>query len=113
MADKEYIERGALLSMIYDAPIFCTYGAEGYFFRNVARDITLRQPTADVVEVRRGEWIYHECVSSYDGYSCSECCVFVDEEMFDADEFHKSFCGNCGADMRGNKDDSRKENQTT
>jgi hypothetical protein len=52
-----------------------------------------------------GEWIYHECVSSYDGaisgYSCSECCIFVDEEMFDSDEFHKSFCGNCGAHMKG------------
>lgn len=62
-------------------------------------------PTADVAEVRRGEWLYHECVSSHDGaisgYSCSECSGFVYEEIFDMDEFHKNFCGNCGADMRG------------
>lgn len=61
-------------------------------------------PAADVVPVVRGEWIYHECVSSCDGaisgYSCSQCCAFVDEEVFDMDEFHKDFCGNCGADMR-------------
>lgn len=53
----------------------------------------------------KGEWIYHECVSSYDGaisgYSCSQCCAFVNEDIFDMDEFHKDFCGGCGADMRG------------
>jgi hypothetical protein len=52
-----------------------------------------------------GEWIYHECVSSYDGaksgYSCSKCSAFVDEEVFDTDEFHKKHCGNCGAKMKG------------
>lgn len=64
-------------------------------------------PTADVVEVRHGEWVYHECVSSYDGcksgYSCSVCSAFVDEEAFDTDEFHKAFCGNCGAKMDGER----------
>ena len=39
--------------------------------------------------VKHGTWIYHECVSSYEGaisgYSCSVCSVFVDEEIFDAD----------------------------
>lgn len=63
------------------------------------------QPTADVVEVKRGEWIYHECVSSYDGaksgYSCSVCSAFVNDEVFESDGFHKDFCGHCGADMRG------------
>lgn len=65
-------------------------------------------PTADVVEVRHGEWIYHDFVSSGDGiksgYSCSECRGFVDEEIFDTDEFHKSFCGCCGARMDGKGD---------
>lgn len=59
----------------------------------------------DAVEVVHGEWIYHECVSSHDGaisgYSCSKCCIFVDEEIFDMDEFHKDFCGHCGAKMDG------------
>ena len=51
----------------------------------------------------QGKWIYHECVSSHDGtksgYSCSLCSAFVDEDIFDSDEFHKAFCGNCGAKM--------------
>lgn len=65
-------------------------------------------PTADVVEVKHGEWIYHECVSSYEGatsgYSCSECCAFVDELEVDTDSFHKEYCGNCGAKMDGKKE---------
>ena len=48
-------------------------------------------------------WVYHECVSSYDGcksgYACSNCGAFVDENIFDMDEFHKKFCGNCGEMM--------------
>lgn len=64
-----------------------------------------KQSTTDVVQVRHGEWLYHECVSSYDGaisgYSCSHCGVFVDEEEFENDKFHKKFCGNCGAKMDG------------
>lgn len=63
------------------------------------------RPAADVVPVVHGRWIYHECVASCDGaisgYSCSECNAFVDEEIFDMDEFHKDFCGNCGARMDG------------
>lgn len=51
-----------------------------------------------------GEWIYHECVSSYNGaksgYSCSCCSAFVDENIFDMDEFHKGYCGNCGAKLK-------------
>ena len=61
------------------------------------------QPTADVVEIKHGKWEYHECVSSHEGaisgYACSCCKAFVDEEIFDTDEFHKEFCGNCGAKM--------------
>lgn len=61
---------------------------------------------------REGEWRYHECVSSYDGtksgYSCSCCHAFVDEEVFDTDEFHKKFCGNCGAKMKGADHEQRK-----
>ena len=63
------------------------------------------QPTVDAVPVVHGEWICHEMVSTFDGmmsgYSCSECCTFVSEEMFDSDEFPKDICGFCGAKMNG------------
>lgn len=59
----------------------------------------------DVAEVKHGEWVYHECVSSYDGaksgFACSRCSGFVEEEIFDMDEFNKAFCGACGAKLDG------------
>lgn len=52
-----------------------------------------------------GEWIYHECVSSYDGllsgYSCSCCSAFIHEEVFEDTSFPNKFCPNCGARMKG------------
>lgn len=63
------------------------------------------QPTADVVEVRHGEWVYYDCVATYDGaksgFACSVCSGFVDDNIFDMDEFNKDFCGACGAKMDG------------
>ena len=54
----------------------------------------------------QGEWIYHEAVITDDGlisgYSCSVCNALVNENVFDTDEFHKNYCGNCGAKMKGN-----------
>ena len=64
------------------------------------------EPAADVVEVRRGEWVYHDCVCSYDGtmsgYSCSCCSAFIEEAVY-TKMFHNSFCPSCSADMRGDK----------
>ena len=52
-----------------------------------------------VVERKRGEWIYHgdwqsngECP-----YECALCGIAYDYKM--------NFCGNCGADMRGNSNE--------
>ncbi len=117
MAEKEYIERGLAKRVLEANMSEIVAGAkpegisgdaviEGYLLgKDHAKDFIAAIPAADVVEVRHGEWIYHECVSSHDGaisgYSCSECCIFVDEEMFDSDEFHKDFCGHCGAKMDG------------
>ena len=102
MSGDRYISQNALITEI--AKIHGNLNT-----KNVGQAIW-DTPTADVVEVRHGEWIYHECVSSYDGcksgYSCSMCNAFVDEEIFDTDEFHKAFCGNCGAKMDGERKDN-------
>lgn len=59
---------------------------------------------------RKGEWIYHECVASYEGaisgYSCSFCGSFVDEEVYEHTSFPNQFCGNCGARMKGGEGDA-------
>ena len=58
------------------------------------------------LKVEQGEWVYHESIVTDDGlisgYSCSVCNALVNEEIFDTDEFHKNYCGNCGSKMKGN-----------
>ena len=108
MAEKEYIERGAVVEIVsgYGLANGSTLGRHSGI-ADVIDERVQAIPAADVAPVVHGEWVYHECVSSYDGaisgYSCSECCSFVDEEVFESDEFHKNFCGNCGAKMDGGK----------
>lgn len=106
-----YIEKEALLKSIAskklifeeNTPVEEAVAEQASVFEEAIEEAL----TADVVEVKHGEWVYHECVSSYDGcksgYSCSVCSAFVDEEVFDTDEFHKAFCGNCGAKMDGER----------
>ena len=53
--------------------------------------------TADVVEVRRGEWIETE-----HGWVCSRCDSFIDGIYGDKPKNHP-FCTICGADMRGER----------
>lgn len=108
----EYIEREALMRDIGEGVVFTV--ARGQ--KNTAEirgankviDRIKAAPAADVAEVRHGEWIYHECVSSYDGaksgFACSVCSGFVEEDIFDMDEFNKAFCGACGAKMDGKGD---------
>lgn len=60
------------------------------------------QPTADVAEVRRGEWkktnsrkksyMYDCSVCGKTAYFCGMVCAY-------------DFCPNCGADMRGKEDE--------
>lgn len=110
---KEYIERDAAIRTAIQAVTAYSLQITGNGITQFdGVDVANRMemiPVADVVERVRGEWIYHECVSSYDGtisgYSCSACNAFVNEEIFDSDEFHKEFCGNCGSDMRGESDE--------
>ena len=101
MAEKDYIERGEA-KRVMKANDWLNPAIP-----NIVNVILDRLHAADVVDVVHGEWIYYECVSSYDGaksgYACSVCSAFVDEEIFDSDEFHKNYCGNCGAKMDGGK----------
>ena len=62
-------------------------------------------PTADVAEVKRGEWIDESTVKEYyvDTYRCTLCGhTFVLDET--PDELGYNYCPNCGAKMEGNDD---------
>ena len=82
--DKEYIGRKALLDEIrrIGGHVLSEWDTLG------VRALVVRQPTADVVEVRHGEWLDNGA-----GFTCSECkwrCRGV-----------SYYCPNCGAKMDG------------
>ena len=60
----------------------------------VIQHIKQHCPTADVVEVKHGEWLYSRV---HNILHCSEC-----GEIPDC--FEPPYCPNCGADMRGETD---------
>lgn len=95
----EYIEREALLKRLEVTPILgCGIP---YQVRDGVLDLVSKQPAADVVLVRHGEWQgtadgYADGELVYDMWNCSKC-------GFDADGAEErpdwKFCPNCGARM--------------
>lgn len=63
-------------------------------------------PTAVVKPVVRGEWILTEYTYGCKKYRCSNC---VDDDWWDKKFAYgdEKFCPNCGADMRGEKDNEK------
>ena len=62
------------------------------------------QPTADVVEHKRGEWSLNVDDWFGDCYKCSACGEeFILNEGNPKDNGY-NYCPNCGADMRGERD---------
>ena len=100
---KEYIERGALEKEIDKAQELLKnqhprlWYVNKKYFQGLAwaRRLLLDAPATDVVEVRRGEWIRDEQSYFYHRYNCSACGYRHLGEP-------TKFCGECGADMRGN-----------
>lgn len=109
MAEKEYIERGAVLKSLReyygcsaecDADCPVTECGEGRIVMNL--------PAADVVEVRHGEWI-----PSPDGIhpikcrNCGTVAPYRREVEFTHDiglyPYKSNYCPNCGAKMDGGK----------
>ena len=80
MAD--YIKRNDLFVLSRD------YYSQGLKEEAVPVRAIKNIPSADVAEVRHGEWKWRN------GGECSEC-------GFHNSNFDYNFCPNCGADMRG------------
>ena len=108
MAEKEYIERGALKSLFderYDTAFMQMHTRENKeHWKSYATAINWGRNTitdssaADVVEVRHGKWVEHfsfgvwhyDCPFCDDGYATKE-----------RDKTPPNFCPNCGAKMDG------------
>lgn len=104
MTEKEYIEREAALNAIKDEidnyyrPNPNSYSITPYEFvrrgLNIAYSIIKNQPTADVQEVRHGEW--KERQTHKNEVYCSECATI--EKSTDTN-YKSPICPNCGAKM--------------
>ena len=100
---KEYIEREALLNKIW-------YGnGDSIVLRGYASDMAKSIPTADVVEVRHGEWVDKYCGKYANQlYACSVCYGIAGDKAFiDCLGSERigwaltPYCPNCGAKMDG------------
>lgn len=66
----------------------------------IARQPTIKAPTADVQLVKRGHWDYSEKENGEcEWYFCSECDSPA-EQLYDDNPLLSEFCPHCGADMR-------------
>ena len=99
----KYLEQEALVQRLKNSPLFTNFGEDGYFIRNGVIDIIKKQQepkqTADVVEVRHGEWI-----DSGDGdWRCTNCNEYfrIDIDLHPIDDCDMYYCPKCGAKMDG------------
>lgn len=98
MRDKEYIERGALISIL-DAKSEMAMGTPKAVFASVSKMVELL-PAADVVEVRHGKWTL---IGYGNGRPLRWKCSACGYETFDAVNGDTNFCPNCGAKMDGER----------
>ena len=110
MADKEYVERKELLKDIEEErPVNWTDSeserqAESDFYKY--RDIVMMQPTADVVEVKHGEWLKTDayphrvyCSLCYKTYVTNEEIIRGRSDGYPTYCREAKYCPHCGAKM--------------
>ena len=83
----DYIKREDVLSLKHRLHNHSKDTIELYPVYVISPDAVEKIPSADVVEVKHGEWKWRN------GGECSEC-------GFHNSNFDYNFCPNCGADMR-------------
>lgn len=100
MAEKEYIEREALLQDIAETVIVSAKtGYTNPELKGINKVIGRIQamPTADVQEVRHGKWLYEDSDIGWTDYKCSACGNIISTVAQDEDLY--SYCPYCGAKM--------------
>ena len=104
MADKEYIEREESLKEIDKA--FKEYGQHGDILKlfSECRASILLATTADVEEVRHGEWVQIGYDEAMDRITCSCCKEYWNFKDNDTETFN--YCPACGAKMDGKDDEA-------
>lgn len=97
----EYIKREALLKDISESVVFTVKGDKPSLEIRGANKIIDRiksSPTADVVEVKHGEWhLLKNCAN--EGVYCSVCNKKVYKTDYANQKIKSPYCPNCGAKM--------------
>lgn len=91
-----YIDADALVKRLKHSPLFLGTNMQ---FKDGVVDLVEKQPTADVEEVRHGEWIMTD--SRFAEMSCS-ICGFKYYGEYDK-ECMSNYCPDCGAKMDGER----------
>ena len=103
MPDKEYIDRVPLVSYLRnELRKIESIGLEHTFtYNNVGLFINQLndQPTADVVEVRHGEWVKNQANLCW-WLECSVCGEIPPKNRYNF-YWQSEYCPNCGAKMDG------------
>ena len=96
---SRYIDADALIKRIQD---------EHKFGSLMLSNMIAEMPTADVVEVKHGEWIVvSDNIGDFQkaGYRWIKCNKCTNQVKIRLDSPLYDFCPYCGADMRGEKDE--------
>ena len=112
MAEKEYIERGAVLNAISALAIRITpieenrdrfYHDSGWNGACVGARVEVgKTPAADVVEFVHARWIWNE---ENECFVCSNCELSALND-YRGDSTNRNYCPNCGAKMDGATDNN-------
>ncbi len=101
---ERYIDVDKLKKRIYASPMFFHFGEDGFFIRDAVLDLIEKFPTekatADVAEVKHGEWDASGRYLFADGslaIRCSECGCSLHSEEYE--KYYWNYCPNCGAKM--------------
>lgn len=97
-----YIDRDLLLKDIDESVVFSVRsGKTSPEIRGANKiiDRIKNAPTADVVEVKRGEW-KNKPIAGYSNIRCSVC-----NSVFTSQTGKWNYCPNCGAIMNGGKEE--------
>ena len=90
---RRYIDADALLNKLPD----------DLPYKSSVKRVLMQAPTADVVEVKHGEWKYPPYAPFGGSYEMKRCTVCGYKPNFDADNPYTKFCPECGAKMDGER----------
>ena len=102
---KKYIEQEAAIEL--GKKQSCAGIIDGGDYCNISANMLRNIPTADVVEVKHGQWIYN----NMGGWHCSECNNQALFWCMASTQHLTNYCPNCGAKMENSTSKHKEGNE--